>query len=369
MDALIAIAVAAGLSQSTMPLPTTQTPISDGSNTREAAVDALVASFPEYPLSEQELTGTLTIAGSATMARMLSTLGEDFQEVHPGAKIDVKQGGSSRGLEALKAGRCDLAAVSRHITPEQIAAIEKATGKRVLVIPVGLDAVCVYVNADNPVKSLTREQLNGIFALTHNLTDTMVMRWSDIDPALPMGGAWVTLYVLDPSHGTMQEFISNVMPGERFQTSMCYQQPTPSAVVNACCAYPNAVGISSFAAQQPRARMVPVQMSTDRPAVAPTFWTVHRGEYPMTIPLNLVALTDDSGTLPPLALEWVRYLWSQSAADAVADMGGVLADPASMPEFLRASMPKRAKTGGDPAPTAAAAEPKAAPEQAPAPPQ
>jgi len=366
MDALIAVAVAAGLSQSTMPLPTTQTPISDGSNTREVAVDALVASFPEYPLSEQQLTGTLTIAGSATMARTLSMLGEDFQEVHPGVKIDVKQGGSSRGLEALKAGRCDLAAVSRHITPEQVAAIEKATGKRVLVIPVGLDAVCVYVNADNPVKSLTREQLNGIFALTHNLSDTMVMRWSDIDPALPLGGAWVTLYVLDPSHGTMQEFMSNVMPGERFQTSMCYQQPTPSAVVNACCAYPNAIGVSSFLAHQPRARMVPVQMSADRPAVAPTFWTVHRGEYPMTIPLSLVALTDASGKLPPLALEWVRYLWSQSAADTVADMGGVLADPSNMPEFIRASMPKRAKSDGAAAPETPA-EPKAAPEQAPAP--
>lgn len=367
MDALIAIAVAAGLSQSTMPLPTTQTPISDGSNTREAAVDALVASFPEYPVGGQRLTGTLTITGSATMARMLSMLGEDFQEVHPEARIDINQGGSSRGLEALKSGRCDLAAVSRNVTPEELAVIEKATGKRALVIPVGLDAVCVYVNADNPVKVLTREQLNGIFALSHNLTDTMVMRWSDIDPSLPMGGAWVTIYVLDPGHGTMQEFIRIVMPGERFQTSMCYQQPTPSAVVNACCAYPNAVGISSFAAQQPRARMVPVQMSADKAAVAPTFWTVHRGEYPMTIPLNLVALTDASGALPPLALEWVRYLWSQSAADTVADMGGVLPDPATMPEFLRASMPKRAKSDGAAAQPTAPAEPKGGPSAAPAP--
>jgi phosphate transport system substrate-binding protein len=343
MDALIAFAVAAGLSQSTMPIPSTQAPVSDGSNTREAAVDALVSSFPEYPLDGVPLSGNLKISGSATMARMLSMLAEDFQEVHPGVKIEVNQGGSSRGIEALKAGRCDLAAVSRNLTADEIAAIEAATGKRVAVVPVGLDAVCVYVNADNPVTSLTREQLNGIFALTHNLTDTMVMRWSDIDPSLPMGGAWVTLYVLDPGHGTMQEFIRQVMPGERFQTSMCYQQPTPSAVVNACCAYPNAVGVSSFLAQQPRARMVPVQLSADKPAVEPTFWTIHRREYPMTVPLNLVALTDASGALPPLAIGWMRFLWSQSAADVVADMGGVLPDPAGMPQFIRDSITVRAK--------------------------
>jgi phosphate transport system substrate-binding protein len=366
MDALIALAVAAGLSQSTMPLPTTTAPISDGSNTREAAVDALVANFPEYQILEQAPVGTVTVTGRATMSRMLSTLAEDFQELYPGVTVDVNQGGSSRGIEALKAGRCDLAAVSRELSAEEIAAIERATGKRVAVIPVGRDAVCVYVNADNPVKSLSRTQLNGIFALTHNLADSMVMRWSDIDPSLPLGGAWVTLYVLDPSHGSMQEFIRQVMPGERFQTSMCYPQPTPSAVVNACCAYPNAVGISSFLSRQPRARLVPVQMAADGPAVEPTFWTIHRGEYPMAVPLNLVALTDASGNLSPLALEWVRFMWSQSAADAVADMGGILPDPSTMPEFIRASMPKRAKSDGAAAPQAPA-KPKAAPEQVPAP--
>ena len=360
MDALISIAVAAALSQSTMPPPAAQPPISNGSNARGTDVDALVASFPDYPVRAEPLSGTLTIAGSTTMSRMLSVLGDDFQELYPDTRIEVNQGGSSRGIEALKAGRCDLAAVSRGVTADEIAAIEKATGKRAVVIPVGVDAVCVFVNADNPVRSLSREQLNGIFSMTHSAADDMVMRWSDIDPSLPLGGAWVTMYVLDPSHGTMQDFIRSVMPGERFQTSMCYEQPTPSAVVNACCAYPNAIGIASFVNHQPRARMVPVQMAPDRPAVEPTFWTIHRGEYPMTTELNLVALADASGALPPLALEWVRYMWSQSAADTVADMGGVLPSPAAMPALIRASMPTRAKAEVSP-------ERKAAPEPAPEP--
>jgi hypothetical protein len=107
-------------------------------------------------------------------------------------------------------------------------------------------------------------------------------------------------------------------------------------------------------------------MAADGPAVEPTFWTIHRGEYPMAVPLNLVALTDASGNLSPLALEWVRFMWSQSAADAVADMGGILPDPSTMPEFIRASMPKRAKSDGAAAPQAPA-KPKAAPEQVPAP--
>lgn len=360
MDALISIAVAAALSQSAAPPPAAQPPISNGSNDRGTDVDALVASFPDYAVRAEPLSGTLTITGSTTMSRMLSVLGDDFQEVYPDVRIDVNQGGSSRGIEALKAGRCDLAAVSRAVTAEEVAAIEKATGKRAVVIPVGVDAICVYVNADNPVKSLSRRELNGIFSLAHSLTDDMVMRWSDIDPSLPLGGAWVTMYVLDPSHGTMQDFIRSVMPGERFQTSMCYEQPTPSAVVNACCAYPNAIGIASFVNHQPRARMVPVQMAPDRPPVEPTFWTIHRGEYPMTTELNLVALADATGALPPIVLEWARYLWSQSAADTVADMGGVLPSPSVMPAFIRESMPTRTK-GEAPAQTKAAAEPAPAP--------
>lgn len=350
MNAIIAIAAAAALSQSATPLPILAPQDTLAPEPRDPKVAALVAQFPDYRATDQPLAGSLTITGSATMSRMLVAMGEAFGQLYPSVKVEVNQGGSARGLAALRAGECDMASVSREVTPEEIAEIERATGKRAHVFTVGRDAACIYVNVGNPLGMLTREQLNGIFALTHSLTDTMVMRWNDIEADSPLGDDWVMLYVLDPGHGTMQQFMRLVMPGERLQTSMCHRQPTPSAVVNACCAYLNSIGIAPFVCRQPRAKLLSVRMSKDAPAVEPNFWTIHRGEYPMTMPLNLVALSPPDAPLAPIVLEWVRYMWSQSAQDTVAALGGVVPDPAQMPAMIRDSLKVPAKAPANPQP-------------------
>ncbi len=350
MGTTIAIAVAAALSQSAAPLPVAELQDTMSPEPRDPKVAALVAQFPDYRASDQPLAGSLTITGSATMSRMLVAMGEAFEQLYPDVKVEVNQGGSARGLAALRAGECDIASVSREVTPEEIAEIERATGKQAHVFPVGLDAACIYVNVGNPLNSLTRAQLNGIFALTHSLTDTMVMRWTDIEADSPLGDDWVMLYVLDPGHGTMQQFIRLVMPGERLQTSMCRRQPTPSSVVNACCAYLNSIGIAPFVYRQPRAKLLSVQMTKDSPAVEPNFWTIHRGEYPMTMPLNLIALSPRDAPVSPIVFEWVRYMWSQSAQDTVAALGGVVPDPAQMPAMIRDSLKVPAKAPASPQP-------------------
>jgi phosphate transport system substrate-binding protein len=343
MSATISLALAAALSQSAAPLPIPAPQDTLAPEPRDPKVAELVAQFPDYRATDQPLSGSLTITGSATMSRMLVAMGEAFEQLYPSVKVEVNQGGSARGLAALRAGECDIASVSRDMTPEEIADIERATGKKAHVIPVGRDAACIYVNVGNPLSTLTREQLNGIFALTHSLTNTMVMRWTDIEADSPLGDDWVMLYVLDPGHGTMQQFIRLVMPGERLQTSMCHRQPTPSAVVNACCAYLNSIGIAPFVYRQPRAKLLSVKMTKDSPAVEPNFWTIHRGEYPMTMPLNVVALSAPDAPLAPIVLEWVRYMWSQSAQDTVAALGGVVPDPAQMPDVVRQSLKSPAK--------------------------
>lgn len=350
MSAIIAIAAAAALSQSATPLPIPAPQDTLAPEPRDPKVAALVAQFPDYRATDQPLAGSLTITGSATMSRMLVAMGDAFEQLYPDVKVEVNQGGSARGLAALRAGECDMASVSREVTPEEIEEIEQVTGKKAHVFPVGRDAACIYVNVGNPLGTLTREQLNGIFALTHSLTDTMVMRWNEIQADSPLGDDWVMLYVLDPGHGTMQQFMRLVMPGERLQTSMCHRQPTPSAVVNACCAYLNSIGIAPFVYRQPRAKLLSVQMSKDSPAVEPNFWTIHRGEYPMTMPLNVIALSAPDAPLAPIVFEWVRYMWSQSAQDTVAALGGVVPDPAQMPAVIRDSLKVPAKAAATPQP-------------------
>lgn len=67
--------------------------------------------------------------------------------------------GSGKGIEALLAGKANVAGASRPLKSE-----EKAKGLVGAVI--GYDAVAVFVNVDNPVEKLTKAQLKGIFTGT-----------------------------------------------------------------------------------------------------------------------------------------------------------------------------------------------------------
>jgi phosphate transport system substrate-binding protein len=298
-------------------------------------VSAAVARFPEYVAKSPPFTGALHIAGSNAMAPLLTNFASSYESVYPGVKVTVKQGGSDKGLEALKAGQCEMAAISRELTATEIAELESATGLKVFEVPVALDATCIFVNADNPLPGISRDQLNGIFAITHSMTKDPIIRWNDLDPKSPLGDEFLPIYVLPMSHGTMQRFQEFAMPGEDLQTILRYFEPGPSSVVNACCAYPNAMGISGYANRQPRARMLPVSEGPGKPGVSPNFTTIRDRTYPMWRPLNLVVLAKDAASVPPLTLDFLQYIWSESGQDACATLGVVVVDIDRAPELMK----------------------------------
>jgi phosphate transport system substrate-binding protein len=298
-------------------------------------VSAAVARFPEYAAKSPPFTGAMRIVGSNAMAPLLTSFASSYESMYPGVKVTVKQGGSSKGLDALKAGQCDMAAVSRQLTATEIAELESASGLKVFEVPVALDATCIFVNADNPLPGITRDQLNGVFAITHSMTKDPIIRWNDLDPKSPLGDEFMPIYVLPMTHGTMQRFREFAMPGEELQTVLRYFEPGPSSVVNACCAYPNAMGISGYANRQLRARMLPVSEGPGKPGVAPSFTTIRDHSYPMWRPLNLVVLAKDAASVPVLALDFLKFIWSESGQDACATLGVVVVDIDRAPDLMK----------------------------------
>ena len=304
-------------------------------NGYDIEVSDVVKRFPEYLAKTPPFQGTLRITGSSSMAQLLNSLATAYESIYPGVKVVVKQGGSGKGLAALRAGECDMAAVSRDLTPDEVKDLETATGRKVFQVAIALDAVCIFVNADNPLPALTRDQLNGIFAITHSLTKDPILRWSDLDPKSPLGDAFMPLYMLPATHGTMQDFMRWAMPDEQLQTITRNEEPGPSSVVNACCAYPAAMGISGYANRQPRARMVPVSEGLGKPAVTPGFRTIRDRSYPLSRSLNLVLLAPSESEVPPLQLDFLKFTWSESGQDTCATLGVVVADLEHPPQLLR----------------------------------
>lgn len=310
-------------------------------NAYDIEVSDVVKRFPAYLSKTPPFEGTLRITGASSMGQLLNSLATAYESIYPGVKVSVKQGGSSKGLAALRAGECDIAAMSRDLTPDEVKDLETTTGRKVFQVPIALDGVCIFVNADNPLPAITRDQLNGIFAITHSLTKEPILRWSDLDPKSPLGDAFMPLYMVSTTHGTMQDFMQWAMPEEQLQTILRNEEPGPSSVVNACCAYPAAIGISGYANRQPRARMVPVSEGLGKPAVAPDFRTIRDHSYPLTRSLNLVLLAPSEAEVPPLQLDFLKFAWSESGQDTCATLGVVVADLDHPPQLLREVIGKK----------------------------
>lgn len=106
--------------------------------------------------TNENLSGTLTLAGSTSMEKMCESLMEGFMEKYPDITVTTEYTGSGAGLESLAAGSVDIGNASRHIKEE-----EKTTGAVENVV--ALDGIAVITDSQNSVRNLTTEQLANIY--------------------------------------------------------------------------------------------------------------------------------------------------------------------------------------------------------------
>lgn len=139
--------------------------------------------------------GRLVIKGSDTLgAKLVPQLAEAFKAANPGTSFEIAAEGSTTGITALIDGTAQIGMSSRRAKPTEMSA---AAAKGVTLKPtvVAYDGIAIIVNASNPVKSLTRQQVEQIFA--GDITD-----WSAV------GGAAgkISIYTRNTSSGTYSDF-------------------------------------------------------------------------------------------------------------------------------------------------------------------
>jgi phosphate transport system substrate-binding protein len=281
-------------------------------------ISDIVAGFPAYASKPGIPATSLTIRGSDTMGPFLANAITRFESIYPSIRFTLHTGGTERGLASLLKGEIQVAAIAGTVTDAQRAAIESASGMRLFVVPVAMDAVCVFVNADNPLASMTKAQCNGLFSITHSMVPQPILRWNEIDPSSPLGDEFPPLYLTDVSSGTLRSFTEWCMPGEEITTILRFNEPGPASVVNACCAYRAAIGVAGYGMRQARARAIALEAGDGRPPVAPTATTIRDRSYPLTRMLNLAFLAKDPASVDPTLVQFLRFLWSEDGQDVAA---------------------------------------------------
>lgn len=102
------------------------------------------------------LSGTITIAGSTSVAPVMDVIADKYRELNPGVSIEIQQSGSSAGITSAIEGVCDIGMASRELKDS-----EKSAGLTPTVI--AMDGIAVVVNKENTVDNLSAENIKGIY--------------------------------------------------------------------------------------------------------------------------------------------------------------------------------------------------------------
>ncbi len=102
------------------------------------------------------LKGTITIAGSTSVAPVMNVLADEYKKLNPNVKIEIQESGSSAGIESAMQGAVEIAMSSRNLKDDEAKVLKSQT--------IALDGIAVIVNPQNQIDELTSNQVKDIFA-------------------------------------------------------------------------------------------------------------------------------------------------------------------------------------------------------------
>lgn len=230
----------------------------------------------------------LKITGSSTLAPLLTEMAAAYEQAHPGTRIDVQTGGSSRGIADTRSGLADIGMVSRGAKSQEL---------DLHFHTIARDGIALIVHSDNPVSGLSDAQVQAIYQGKHD-------NWQ------ALGGHDASINVVSKAEGrsTLELFIEyfNLRSSEIKAHAIIgdNEQGIKTVAGN-----PNAVGyVSIGTAQYSVEQGVAIKLLATS-GVAPSNAAVRSGEFPLARPLNLVTATEPAG----LAADFINYTRSAAA--------------------------------------------------------
>lgn len=272
--------------------------------------------LPAYN-ARQVVGGNLRSVGSDTMLNLVSLWAGAFRERHPSVQIQVEGKGSSTAPPALLENQAQFGPMSRPMSQEEVDRFVEHFGYEPMDLRVAIDTIGIYVNKDNPIVSLTMDQVEQIFSVAGPAR----MTWGDVGLTdLAWRDKPITVTGRNSASGTYGFFKEAALRGNDFKPSV-QENPGSSGVVNAVSRDPLAIGYSGIGYRTPDVRLVPLSFSPGEDAVMPTPESAYAGEYPIARFLYLYMNIDKRSKLDPLREEFVRFIFSREGQEAVIKDG------------------------------------------------
>jgi phosphate transport system substrate-binding protein len=227
-----------------------------------------------------QLSGTINIDGSSTVAPLSEAAAELFQEQNPDVRVTVGTSGTGGGFEKFCAGETDISDASRAIEADETKACE-SKGIKYEEVQVANDGLSVVVNNQNTwANCLTTAQLKKIWD-----KGSKVNNWNQVDPSFP--NEPLKLFGAGTDSGTF-DYFTNAINGEEGRSRSDYSATEDDNVtVTGVSGTKGGLGYFGLSyLQENQGKIKGIQIDGGSGCVAPSTETVQDGSYtPLSRPL------------------------------------------------------------------------------------
>ena len=243
---------------------------------------------------------TIIIRGSTTVLPIAQRAAEAYMEKHPDVDIRVSGGGSSVGVQSVGEGIADIGMASRELKDE-----EKSRYPDLKPVVIAKDGIAIIVHPDNPVTSLTLEQIRGIYNGTYT-------NWKEV------GGPDEEIVVVnrDSASGTREFFWKHVMHKEDF-VATALEKNSNGAVKQTVSQTPNAIGYVGLGYLDGSVKALKIKK--DGEEIEPTVENVLNGKYPIARSLYMITNGEPEG----LVKDFIDFVLSEEGQKIVEEEGFV----------------------------------------------
>lgn len=278
------------------------------------------AKLPKYKATAG-VSGNVNSIGSDTLNNLMTMWAEGFRKKYPNVNIQIEGKGSSTAPPALVAGTAQFGPMSREMKSSEIDAFEKKYGFKPTKIGVALDSLAVFVNKDNPIKSLSLEKVDAAFSKTRKRGyQSDIVTWGQLGVTGKLSSQPISLYGRNSASGTYGYFKEHTLSKGDYKDTV-KEQPGSASVVQGVTKDKNGMGYSGIGYKTSGVKAIGLSEKEGAEAFEPNYENVLSGKYPLGRMLYIYVTKEPNKPLPKLQEEFLKFILSKEGQEIVVKDG------------------------------------------------
>lgn len=262
----------------------------------------------------------LSSIGSDSMGGLMQGWIKEYKNFQPKAEIRVVSRGSASAPPALVEGIADLGPMARPMKTQEIEDFMEKFGFEPTELKTAIAAVVIYVSKDNPLKSISIDQLDAIYSKDNLRQASRVFAWADLGVKGEFAKENVRALLLDDNETLSDFFKQKVMLQSDFAAEI--EQASFSQTISVLQNNKHAISFGPYTENLPEGVKV-LAVVSDNVSVLPSKQTLADSSYPLSRFLNLSFVSFPEEGIEPELKDFFSFILSKEGQRVVQEQGFV----------------------------------------------